>query len=270
MFWTVKEFLDELLFLVHNLVNSLRLWYIKFLYRKLIERSNTRFVASNENLDNVTIVANGPSSSDFTERAGAQLIFVNFGYKHNAFIDARNPILVIVDKKLANGSWSLQMLIDAYEINPTVQFALGGHLLKSKEIRKFATLYSCCFIFYDLNFTRFSKAKKRCGLGDIALGGGATESAIMLAASLEAKKIDVFGFDGNNVVLGLAGLDTHFYGVDPLKDWRDPRFVARELRFLSYFIDKNWYLSRYLISIGVELRNNTKTEYMRMFESFDE
>ena len=269
MFWTIKEFLDEIFFLVHNLANSLRLSYFKILNRKLIMLSNERFIDVNGNLDNITIVANGPSSSDFTERLGTQLIFVNFGYKHCAFINATNPLLVIVDKKLSNGSWSLQMLYDAYELNQTVQFAFGGHLLTSHDIREFANSHRCCFIFNDLNFTRFSKAKKY-RVGDIAVGGGATESAIMLAASLGAQKIDVFGFDGNNVVLGLAGLDTHFYGSDPMKDWSEPKFVARELRFLSYFIDKNRYLSYYLASIGVELINHTETEYMKIFEQTDE
>lgn len=269
MFWNLKEFIDEIFFLIHNLLNSLHLIYIKLINRKLIKRSNSRFINHNNNIDDVIIVANGPSSSHCKVRKGAKLIFVNFGYQHSAFIEAINPVLVVVDKKLSNGSWSIKMLTDAYDLNPTVQFAFGGHLLKSQDVRDFANSYRSCFIFTDLNFTRFSKTTKY-RLGDIAVGGGATESAIMLAVSLGAKKLNVFGFDGNNVVLGLAGLDTHFYGSDPMKDWRNPKFVARELRFLSYFIDKNRYLSDYLAALEIELINNTDTEYMKRHQKTDE
>lgn len=264
MFWSTKECVDEIFFVIHNIYKTTYLLFLRTLFRSLVTQCNAHFENSRQKSKDYCIIANGPSSLDHKLSNEKQHIFVNFGFNHPNFAIVQNPILVIVDKKLLTGEWSLSMLSEAKRKNPNVCFAFGGHLLRSKSIRDFADKNHCCFIFYDLSFTRFTSFQK-FSIGDIAFGGGATESSIMLAVSLGAKHLNIYGYDGNNVVLGLAGLDTHFYGNDPLKNWNRPAFVARELRFLSYFIDKNVYLSQYLRALSVSTINHTQTKYMRMY-----
>ena len=97
-------------------------------------------------------------------------------------------------------------------------------------------------------------------------GGGATETALIFAACCGCKDIDLYGFDGNNVILGLSGQSSHFYGIDPLKNWEDLKFVSSELRFLSVFILANVHLARLLKSSGINIRNLSQTSLMRMYD----
>lgn len=260
--WSKKEALDEAMFVLENLRNARRMNKLMRLYPQLFARSQavTDEVAAATGR-RVAVVANGPSSAGITP-AAEDLIFLNFGYRHPEFAKAGRPVLTVVDNKLADGGWSLDMLREAQAINGAVTFALGALLLKSAEVRAFVERERCMVLCNYLSATRYARPTRRFTAGGINYGGGATEQGIALALSLGARDIDIYGFDGNNVVLGLAGQDTHFYGNDPLKDWTQPDFVARELRFLSYFIDRNRYLARLIEAQGVRVTNHTPTPFM--------
>ena len=260
--WSRKEALDEAFFVLENLRNTRRIKAIMRRYPELFERS--RKISSEVAAvtgPRVAVVANGPSCRGITADAPS-LIFVNFGYQHPEFINATRPILIVVDNKLADGGWSLDMLREAQEINGDVTFALGALLLQSPKVRAFAECERCMIVGNYLTATRYAKPSRPFTAGGINYGGAVTEQGIALALTLGTQEIDIYGFDGNNVVLGLAGQDTHFYGSDPKKDWTQPEFVARELRFLSYFIDRNRYLAELIKAQGVRLTNHSPTPFM--------
>lgn len=260
--WDKKESLDEFLFTLDNMRSRARLFWYKHKYKELFGETNEVLSdLKKKKIKHATVVANGPSSLQAAN--GTDLtIFFNFGFRHSFFPDSIDPVLAVVDTKLANGTWSLDMLYEAKERNQTVIFAIGAFLLSNPDVRQFIRTERCVILSNYLRVTRFSNLNKSFQLNGINFGGGATEQGLALAACLGAVNIDLFGFDGNNVILGLAGLDTHFYGVDPLKNWSDPRFVARELRFLSYFIDHTVHLSAVLREQKVRVTNHSMNPYM--------
>lgn len=260
--WSKKEALDEAIFVLENLRNTLRIKAMMRRYPALFARSReiTAEVAAATG-PRVAVVANGPSSRGITPNS-PDLIFLNFGCRHPAFAKAPRPVLVVVDNKLADGGWSLDMLHEAQAINGEVTFALGALLLQSEEVRAFAESERCMIVGNYLTATRYARPSRPFTAGGINYGGAVTEQGMALALALGAKEIDVYGFDGNNVVLGLAGQDTHFYGNDPEKDWTKPDFVARELRFLSFFIDRNRHLARLIEAQGVRVTNHSPTPFM--------
>ena len=65
--------------------------------------------------------------------------------------------------------------------------------------------------------------------------------------------------------MALTGKDTHFYGSDSTKDWSDPRFISRELRFLSYFVDRNYWLSKCLKYNNIKVKNYTSSKMTAMY-----
>lgn len=194
---------------------------------------------------------------------------MNFGVEHAKFPECDSPYLVVVDKKLATGEWQISMLTEAMVRNPKVKIFLGGKLLISPELRAFAYNNKNVFFFFN-DLSTFTPKRSIKPLGSITIGGGATEASIVLAAQLGAKTVKIFGFDGNNVLLGILGHKTHFYGHDPMKNWRSAQFCARELRFLSYFLDKNINLAEILRRAGVRAINMSPTSIMTMYERRDD
>jgi len=262
--WDKKEAFDELLFCAENFKNKLLSKYLTLKYRPRC--LSFQGIEHLQNKQFAEIIANGPSSKTYKINPNAQQFYMNFGFLHASFPAAKNPVLTIVDKKLINGGWSIDMIKEAYQENSSTVFAFNIEFIKSREIRDLARKYKIIFLYNFLSPTRWAR-KPKFLIGKPSYGGGATESSIALAVSLSYKMVNVSGFDGNNVILGLSSKQTHFYGQDPSKDWSDPNFSARELRFLSYFIDKNVHLARLLKMAGVEVRLIKPTIFMNMYSS---
>ena len=261
--WDKKEAFDELLFCIENFKNELISKYLNLKYQP--GRFTFNGVENLQKKQFAEIIANGPSSKTHKIDPSAQQFYMNFGFLHASFPCAENPVLTIVDKKLINGGWSLDMIKEAYQKNSSTVFAFNIEFIRSQEIRDLAKEYKV--IFYIIFESQRWAKKPKFLIGEPSYGGGATESSIALAASLSYKVLTVSGFDGNNVILGLSSKQTHFYGQDPSKNWSDPNFSARELRFLSYFIDKNVHLARLLKVAGVEVRLIKPTIFMNMYSA---
>lgn len=261
--WDIKEFVDELVF---ELDNGLR--YLK-------SRQSARAAAPFSKLpqdwsiyEQFQIILGGPSSNNFhTPLDEAHQVFVNFGFQHKSFPFCKSPWLLICDSKFMTGEWSMDMLDEALAVNSNTKFILNSIFLDKMEIDSFAAYRGrIAFINHNRMPTRFTRNISG-GSDSFNIGGGAGEQAMTLAAALGAKSIDIFGLDGNNVILGLLDRNTHFYGVDDAKDWTNPAFSARELRFLSYFIDRHRYLSKLMAKNGISIRNHSDSFTMSMYKA---
>ncbi|MDC0444488.1 hypothetical protein OAM78_04060 [Alphaproteobacteria bacterium] len=262
--WDYKEAFDEVIFCIENSKNKLFACYLKLKFFKKARHFHCFNLLKGKSL--AQVIANGPSAKNYKINSSAQQIYMNFGFKHPTFAEAKDPVLCIVDEKLVNGGWPIEMIHEAYKINETVIFAFSIFFISSRHIRELTKNYDIFFTSNFLTATRWS-SRPLFSINKPSYGGGATEQSLSLAVSLFYKHIDVYGYDGNNVILGLNATNTHFYGVDPSKDWSNPKFVARELRFLSYFIDKNVHLARLMSARGVSVRLSDPSVFMTMFRS---
>ena len=262
MIWILKEKLDIHFLILVDFV----LWMKLFFLRTMYFRNEFQYELSARH-NEIQVISNGPSSISYQDQIDITLptIFMNFGFKHPKFADCHSPYLIIVDKKLATGEWQIDMLQEATVINPRVKIFLGGKLLKCKKLRKIGQSNENIFFFFN-DLSTFTSKKRIKSVGSITIGGGATEASIVLATQLGGKVLRIFGFDGNNVLLGILGRDTHFYGHDSLKNWHSAEFCARELRFLSYFLNKNIYLADILNRAGIRAINYSPTSIMTMYE----
>ena len=266
MIWAFKEKLDISFLILIDLVISLKLHILRFIY------FGNEFQHDVSSLpETIQVISNGPSSTQHQDQIDVFLptIFMNFGFEHEKFSECESAYLVVVDKKLATGEWQISMLMRAMERNPKVKIFLGGKLLSSPELRAFAYKNKNVFFFFN-DLSTFTNKRPIKPLGNITIGGGATEASIVLAVQLGAKIVKIFGFDGNNVLLGILGQKTHFYGHDPIKNWSSAQFCARELRFLSYFLDKNVNLAEIIRHAGVRVINMSSTSIMTMYGRQDD
>ena len=110
--------------------------------------------------------------------------------------------------------------------------------------------------------TRFNW-KRKLEVGKFNFGVGVAEQALSLIGSLGYKEINTYGFDGNNVLLALTGKDTHFYGSDSTKLGEPDLF--HENKVLSYFVDRNYWLSKYLEYNNIKVKNYTSSKMTAMY-----
>lgn len=259
--WDIKEFVDEIVF---EFDNGLR--YLKSRQAGRRAAPFCKLPYDWAQHQQFQIILGGPSSNDFqTPLDEAHQIFVNFGFQHVTYPFCKSPWLLICDSKFMTGEWSIDMLDEALAINANSRFILNSIFLDKMAIESFEA-YSgrIAFINHNRMPTRFTRNISG-GSGTFNIGGGAGEQAMTLAAAVGAKSIDIFGLDGNNVILGLLKKHTHFYGIDDAKDWTNPAFSARELRFLSYFIDRHRYISRLMVKNGISIRNHSDSLTMSMY-----
>ncbi len=254
--WDIKEFFDEIVFEFYNLYNFIH--SIKYLNKiRKIDLNQER----NEECD---LILNGPSSIDY-KITGADTYFVNFGFNHESFSKVENPILIIVDTQLTKDKWDYSIIDQAININPSVRFIFNYKYLSSKKFRAYVKHIHCIGYINNSKIpTRFNW-KKKLSISSFNFGVGVAEQSLSLLASLNYKKINVYGFDGNNVLLGLMNKETHFYGVDESKKWSDAKFTARELRFLSYFVDRNYWLSKCMEHNNVRIINHSDSLVTSMY-----
>jgi len=255
--WDIKEFFDEVIFEFYNLFNYLK----SMKYKKYISKINYKSEFKKE----ANLILNGPSSKEIELNTETTNFFVNYGYRHPQFINIENPILVIIDTKMLKGEWHFDMIEEAKNINPSVEFVFNYKYLKSTKFRSLVKNVNCIGYINNSKIpTRFNW-KKKLQIGGFNFGVGVAEQSLSLIATLKFKKINIYGFDGNNVILALMSKDTHFYGADDSKKWSDSRFTSRELRFLSYFIDRNFWLSKCLKHNNIKIINHTQSIVTSMY-----
>ena len=255
--WDIKEFFDEVIFEFYNLYNFIH----SIKYKNKIRRIDLDLDMGGE----CSLILNGPSSAD-CKINDSDVYFVNYGFKHKCFSKVEKPILIIVDTQLTKDKWDYSMMDEAIKINPSVRFIFNYKYLSSKKFKASVKDINCIGYINNSRIpTRFNWQKKLV-MGSFNFGVGVAEQSLSLLASLNYKKIKVYGFDGNNVLLGLMNKDTHFYGVDESKKWYDSQFTARELRFLSYFIDRNYWLSKCMDYNNVKVINHSDSLITSMYD----
>ena len=255
--WDIKEFFDEVIFEFYNLLN-----YFKSLkYKKYISEIDYKSKFTNE----ANLILNGPSSKNIELNTKTTNFFVNYGYRHTQFGNIKNPVLIIIDTKMVKGDWHFDMIEEAKSINPSVEFVFNYKYLRSNQFKELVKKVNCIGYINNSKIpTRFNW-KKKLKIGGFNFGVGVAEQSLSLLTTLKFKKINIYGFDGNNVILALMNKDTHFYGTDDSKKWNDSRFISRELRFLSYFIDRNFWLSKCLKYNNIQIINHTKSIITSMY-----
>lgn len=257
--WDYKFLLDDLVYEINNV-------RLRCLSRSIYFRSRVKISEVSFDSDTVELVLNGPSSASYKHDGISAAVFVNFGFRHEEFSKAKHPYLLIVDQKFADGLWPLTMLDEARKANPNVRFVLNYHFLKSAGFYGKVKRFDPLFVDNNLVPTVFSRDTS-IRKGASSIGGAVAEQAISMIVAGGVKRIDVYGLDGNNVCLGLLGLDTHFYGVDPDKKWDDSDFVFRELFFLSQFIQRHIRLSIAASKRNVKVVNRSDNSIMKMYSN---
>lgn len=254
--WDIKEYFDEIVFESYNLYNFIH----SIRYKNKIKNIELEL-----NHNQCNLILNGPSSKDITIDTSLPCFFVNYGFNHQYFKQVKSPILIIIDTKLIRGEWDLSILMEALKVNQNVKFIFNYKYLTSKKFLSYVKKVNCLGYINNSRIpTRFNW-KRKLEVGKFNFGVGVAEQALSLMGSLGYKKINTYGFDGNNVLLALTGKDTHFYGSDSTKDWSDPRFISRELRFLSYFVDRNYWLSKCLEYNNIKVKNYTSSKMTAMY-----
>lgn len=255
--WSIKEFFDEVIFELYNLFN----FFAAFKYKKYLEKIHLDCTTETE----TNLILNGPSSVDIKVEDCKFNFFVNYGYKHPLFSKVKSPILIVVDTKIIKGKWDMDMLREAEEANPSVRFIFNYKYIKSDDFKNISNKINCVGYINNSKIpTRFNW-KKILKVGGFNFGIGVAEQSLSLLASLSFKKINIYGFDGNNVILALMSQNTHFYGQDESKTWNDPQFISRELRFLSYFVDRNYWLSKCLRYNKIQIINYSSSMLTSMY-----
>jgi hypothetical protein len=226
--------------LVIDLINLYEL--IEFYIKKIIGKYS--FLKKNVLLKNahinkrIFLLGNGPSLNafDIKKLKDEIVIMVNRCFDHPSYEIIKPKYHIIVDSKLADGTWPLEYLDIIYKKNPNVNLLLNAkwyHLDKFSKLRNKENIFWIKNNSISLLFNNFNS-----DLSTIySSGTSVTEQGLSLGVYLGCKKIYFLGVELNGIAYLMAGKNSHFNGKDTdynnHKSWnyaRDMNTSSRSIR----------------------------------------
>lgn len=248
--------------LVIDLINFYEL--IDFYIKKILGKYS--FLKKNVLLKNahinkrIFLLGNGPSLNafDIKKMKDEIVIMVNRSFDHPSYEIIKPKYHIIIDSKLADGTWPLEYLDIIYKKNPNVNLLLNAkwyHLEKFSKYRNKDNIFWIKHNSISLIFNNFNS-----DLSTIySSGTSVTEQGISLGVYLGCKKIYILGVELNGIAYLMSGNDSHYNGKDPNYDDHKSWNYARDMNSSSRGI-RQWHkLSEKCKIENIELVNLTNT-----------
>lgn len=269
MFWKSIFFTIETIF---ELVNVLQI--IIFKINNLFGKND--HVKKNSNLKNIKkgerffIVGNGPSvnKQNILSLTDENAIFVNMGFKHQDYMKILPKYHVIVDPKLSNGEWDINILDHIVNINPEVTLVLNGKWFYEQKFKPYIDNPKIKIIWIRVNlfFTRFYHYKK-LDITSITYGMGVLGASVALANYLGAKEIILIGVESNAFCNEFESKESHFYGLN-----KDNINMGSESVYKSLFFNYLYLMGLHNLakkSKNISIVNCTPDGILKMFKRDD-
>lgn len=176
------------------------------------------------------IIGNGPSvgETDLGVLADEVCFAVNRGFKHPDYAKVQPAYHVIVDPKLADGTWPLSWLDEIVEKNKDVTFLLNAKWATLAPFKDAARKHRIHWLPTHLFFTPWTR--RPIDLTRLTVGGGAVEQCIVSAIYMGCNPIYLLGHERNGFFLRVAGKASHFYGSNT----DDDEYSTTNLAYLLY------------------------------------
>jgi hypothetical protein len=257
---------------IFELVNILQIIAFKF---------NTLFgynghVKKNSNLkdekkgERFFIVGNGPSvkEQNILNLTDENTIFVNMGFKHQDYMKVLPKYHVIVDPKLANGEWDIDILDHIVNLNPEVTLVLNSKWFYEEKFKPYINNPKINIIWIRINlfFTRFHHYNK-LDITSITYGMGVLGASVALANYLGAKEIILIGVESNAFCNEFENKESHFYGLN-----KDNVNMGSEGVYKSLFFNYLYLMGLHNLarkSQNISIVNCTPAGILKMFRRDD-
>lgn len=190
------------------------------LAHKFIPREHARLLArSAKELDKTrrgrcVILGNGPSVKEleFGKFANVPTFAVNFFYKHPEAHVINPDYYAIIDSKVANGIWPIEMIDDILNNFPNVKLFLSINFLKNSAVRKFIDNPRVYWIRPRL--LPHVNLRPILSLKGPLIGTNVVVSSIGIATAMGFTKIGIVGVDGDGLLREILDRPSHFYEGD--------------------------------------------------------
>lgn len=209
----MKYKLDDAIYSAYNLMLDIR----------GVDRQMREILRANKEFENTHrgrrcfILGNGPSLNemDLSLLRSEQTFVCNYFYKHPQAVACNPKYYVIVDGKLADGTWPVDMLEEIRKSFPGITLLLNAEFHANPTIRSAAEGMQVAWILggkiIHPGYKFQPDLTSRIG------GDNVTKVALQAAFYMGFTDVHMLGIDGDGLFRELLGKSSHFYdGADNL------------------------------------------------------
>lgn len=218
--------------------------------------------------DVVHILCNGPSINTLklSEIRSSIVISMNRSFNFLQRTGIKPKYHIVIDEKLYNGDWSIDILQRVYDINPDVIFLLNAKWALSDSFLKLVDKYNVMWI-YSRPISICFPQQNTIDLTTIFDSYMVAEQALAFSLYCEFKDIFIHGYEGTGIAKLLLQRPTHFDGLDPDKRNLDTLNLSRCLYFSSKHLRYFEFIRDFYSSFSSNIYNVTPDSLFTGFRS---
>lgn len=239
------------------------LYYLNFQrFKKILKRNEV--IEKEISRKTVSIIGNAPSAKeiDATRLENTKIFCVNRCHGLLQELKVIPDYHVIIDPKIANGTWDLEIIDDTLEKYRETKVILDISWYKLRRFKKYR-YHERIFWIYPRKFSPiYLKRNKFCVTGILDTYYVA-ETCCSISIGSNAAEINLFGIEGDGICFLLLDKSSHYNGKDPDFDLK-PSSVANAFFDNALFVYV-WYAYTDVCNArDIKLRNLSPRGIIRM------